>query len=146
MYYQLSDYFTNIQVTPSSGYDRWHRWPVSFLGSSRHWRLLASHIHTHTHAHARTRTDAVTSRGLLKWNRLDWPRGLLFHDQWFPLVCVWHILHMVLRRWENHKTFILTMTLNKDYRHPRKFCIFWAKFVSLGPSIWIRQRTTIIKY
>ena len=28
------------------------------------------------------------------------------------------ILHTVLRRRENHKTFILTMALNKDYRHP----------------------------
>ena len=35
-------------------------------------------------------------------------KGLLFHDQRFPLVCVQYILHTVLRRRENHKTFILT--------------------------------------
>ena len=95
------------------------------------------HLHTHTHAYAHAPTHTWTPLYLDGFsNAIDLidSKGLLFHDQRFPLVCDQHILHTVLRRRENHKTFILTMALNKDYRHPRKFCIFRAKFVSLGPS------------
>ena len=111
-----------------------------FLVSSRHSRFPARHTPTHTHTHACTHAPAHTRTPLYLdgfSNAIDLidSKGLLFHDQRFPLVCVQHILHTVLRRRENHKTFILTMALNKDYRHPRKFCIFRAKFVSLGPSI-----------
>ena len=92
-------------------------------------------IHLHTHTPARTLTRRYTIDGFSNAIDLIESKGLLFHDQRFPLVCEQCILHTVLRRRENHKTFILTMALNKDYRHPRKFCIFRAKFVSLGPSI-----------
>ena len=97
----------------------------------------STHLHTYTHAHAHacTHTDAVTSRRLLKWNRLDRSKGTLVPRSTIPTCVFQYILHTVLRRWEDHKTFIPTMVLNKDYRHPRKFCIFRAKFVSLGPSI-----------
>ena len=111
-----------------------------FLDSSRHSRFPAKHTSAHTHTHACTHAPVHTRTPLYLdgfSNAIDLidSKGLLFHDQRFPLVCDQHILHTVLRRRENHKTFILTMALNKDYRHPRKFCIFRAKFVSLGPSI-----------
>ena len=89
-------------------------------------------MHTHMQAHAQT---PLYLDGFSSEIDLIESKGLVFHDQRFPLVCDQCILHTVLRRRENHKTFILTMALNKDYRHPRKFCIFRAKFVSLGPSI-----------
>ena len=122
-------------MLPSSGYDRWHRWPVFFLDSSRHSRFPAKHIPTHTHTCTHTHTRRYTSTASQMQSTWSNQKGLLFHDQRFPLVCDQHILHTVLRRRENHKTFILTMALNKDYRHPRKFCTFRAKFVSLGPGI-----------
>ena len=72
------------------------------------------HLHTHTHAcaHAPTHTRMpLHLDGFSNAIDLIDSKGLLFHDQRFPLMCVWYILHTVLRRRENHKTFILTMAL-----------------------------------
>ena len=62
---------------------------------------------THTHTGMHTRTRAHTRKPLYLdgfSNVIDLidSKGLLFHDQRFPLVCVQHILHTVLRRRENH--------------------------------------------
>ena len=107
---------------------------TTFTFSRKAYTYTHTHTHTHAYAHApaHTRTPLCLDGFSNAIDLID-SKGLLFHDQRFPLVCVWDILHTVLRRRENHKTFILTMALNKEYRHPRKFCIFRAKFVSLGP-------------
>ena len=84
----------------SSGYDRWHRWPVFFLDSSRHSRFPAKHAPAHTHTYACTHAPAHTEMPLCLdsfSNAIDLidSIGLLFHDQRFPLVCVQYILHTV---------------------------------------------------
>ena len=102
------------------------------LVSSQHWRLPADHTsHTHTHTH----THAVMYRRLLKCIRFDRFKGNFVPRSTIPTCVLQHILHTVLRGRLNHKTFILTMALSKDYWHPTKFCNFRAKFVSLGPGV-----------
>ena len=121
-------------VTIDGTDDQWSLWVHHDINVFPQRTHLHAHTHLHTHTHAHTRTPLYLD-GFSSEIDLINPKGLLFHNQRFPLVCVQHILHTVLRRRENHKTFILTMALNKDYRHPRKFCTFRAKFVSLGPGI-----------
>ena len=119
----------------SSGYDRWHRWPMFFLDSSRHSRFPAKHMSTHTHTcthtHARRYTSTASQMQSTWSNQKD--SCSTINDSHLCVISAFCTRFYGAEK--TTKTFILTMALNKDYRHPRKFCTFRAKFVSLGPSI-----------
>ena len=73
---------------------------VTIDGTDDQWSFLVHHdidvfpqsTHSHTHAHMRTHTHAHTRAPLYldgfssEIDLID-PKGLLFHDQRFPLVC-----------------------------------------------------------
>ena len=76
---------THQVVTIDGTDDQWYFWihhDINIFPQSTH---LHTHMHTHTHTH--THILPLYLDGFSSEINLIDPKGLLFHDQRFPLVC-----------------------------------------------------------